>query len=182
MTTNPGKQVARRVRLKAVESAMIAGTRTGDICAELAPQFKVSRDTIRRDIKAVSKAHQKEIFALTELESTGRYLAACIDLRRQAVEGVTVLDQYGNIRITGRDLKLAHQLDQEIARLRGMSVDGSVNMLVLQKYRTALEEIMVVVFSIVRDQETKNELMAGFERLDEQKNRELDPRMALIAE
>lgn len=58
MTNNPGKQLARRVRLKEIEAAMIAGVRTGDICTEFSERLEVSRATIRQDVKAISKAHQ----------------------------------------------------------------------------------------------------------------------------
>mgnify|MGYP000216674871 CR=1 FL=1 len=182
MTNNPGKQIARRVRLKEIETAMLAGVRTGDICSDLAPKYDVSRATIRRDIKAVSKAHQGEIFAYTELESRGRYYAACVDLRRQAVDGIPCLDQYGNIRITGRDLKLAHQLDQEIARLRGMDSDGRAVMIAQDKFRAALDQVMTVVFTIVTDPEDRDKLLEGFKRLDQAGTGQIDPNLALIRE
>lgn len=103
-------------------------------------------------------------------------------MRRLAVEGIPGLDQSGNIRITNRDLKLAHQLDKEIAQLRGMAPDGGNGTITIEDFRTALDRIMAVAFSVVIDPEDRRKFMDGLAQLEEQFQGEANPRKALITE
>jgi hypothetical protein len=167
MVKNPAKESAKRKRLKVVEELMLNGYRTGEIYDLIGEQYNVSYKTIRMDIVEINKAHNSEITKLNELEGRSKYLASLKQVRRKAMSGWNEEDSSGVSRVRGRDYKLAHQIDQEIARLSGVALkqDEKTINLNITAARNEMEKIMGAVFSVVTDKEIQDLIIKEIEAL-----------------
>jgi len=167
MPANPAKQAAKRKRLRVVEELMLNGYQTGEISDLIGSQYNVSYKTIRMDIVEINKAHRADITALTELEGRRRYLASLRQMRRKALSGWNEEDSSGVVRVRGRDFKLAHQLDQEIAKLSGVALkhDEKTINLNITAARNEMERIMAAVFSIITDPSIQDLIIKAIESL-----------------
>lgn len=166
---NPAKNANRRKRLRLVEELILNGFKTREIFDMVGTQYGVTYGTIRNDVVHVRKAHKDEINSQSELKGREVYLASILQLRRKSLTGWPEVDRFGTSRIKGRDFKLAHELDKEIARLSGVNIksDEKTVHLTVEKARSYLDSIMQVVFDNVQDEATRARIVAGFAELDE---------------
>ena len=100
--------------------------------------------------------------AQNELEGSHRYLASLRQLRRKAITG---WDENGKTK--GKDLRLVHQLDQEIARLAGvrLKADEHTIHVDVQAARQFMEAVMAAVFEVVKSPQMREDILARVQAL-----------------
>jgi len=167
MATNPGVSSSRKVRLRVIEGLMLSGAGAQEIHELTFPQFGVTYGTIRNDICDINKAHRKDLTKLNELEGREKYLASVRHLRRKAMSGWNEVGAQGEVKIKGRDYKLVHALDKEIASLSGVTLTAGDRTITLnmEKARGYLELIFSVVFKHVESEDTRQLIMDDIEQI-----------------
>ena len=169
MATNPAVSVAKRKRLRAVEELMISGLGATEIHEILEPRFSVTYGTIRNDIVTVRKVHRSDFDSMTELRGREDYLAAVRQVRRKAITGWTETDAQGATRIKGRDYRLVHNIDKEIASLAGVRLTAGDKTITLnmERAREYLQVIFNIVFKHVVDEDTRKLILTDIELIEE---------------
>ena len=170
MVTNPAEQARRRKRLRVVEELLLNGYGPSEIHDLIGEQYSVAPGTIRNDIVAVNKAHRADITSATELEGREKYLASIRVIRRKALSGWNETDAQGVVKVRGRDFKLAHQLDQEIARISGVNlkVDDRTIKINMEKARGYLDLIFQIVFKHVEDEDTRKLILDEVDLIEDE--------------
>lgn len=143
MTKNSDRTSYKK-RLQITEDLMLSGYGAKQIHEKLSKDFKVAYGTIRNDIVKINKIHGERLDRATQLHSKQQLLARSHLLRRLALED-------------GRDLKLVHTINKDIAGLGGvtLSINDRTVTLNLEKARGYLDLIFNVVFSHVLDDKTR---------------------------
>jgi len=165
--SNPAKNTARRQRLRVIEELMLNGYRTREIFDMVGERYNICFGTVRNDIVKIHKSHKEEHNDLTELQGREVYLASLRQLRRKALTGWTEADNVGTQRIKGRDFKLAHSLDKEIAKISGVDLKGETLELTLGKARDLMDRAMIVVFNHVKDDLVRKRIVDELTQIDE---------------
>lgn len=157
----------RRKRLRAVEELYLNGYCAKEIHDLIGEQFDVTYGTLRNDISAIRKMWGDDTEHRETLEGKDRYLASLRSMRRRVMSGWEEKDSTGRRKIVGRDYKLAHSIDKEIARLSGVRLANEEHTihLTIEKARSFIDEVMSVVFKHVVDDETQHKIIADLEKL-----------------
>lgn len=155
----------RRRRLRSVEELYLNGYCAREITDLLDTTYGVAYGTIRNDIAAVRKWWTEDLGTRDATEGGQRYLASLRAMRRRVMDGWTETDVYGRSATKGRDYKLAHQLDKEIARLSGyrLKSDEQTIQLDVKQAQEYMTEVMAAVFKHVTDRETQDAILADLE-------------------
>lgn len=158
----PDKKHTTRARLRVVEELYISGYGPKDIHEKIKKKFPVRYGTLRNDIVDIRKAWAADLDGLNVLEGKHRYFAAMQQVRRKAMDGWEEGDA-----IKGRDYKLAHTIDQEIARLSGVRLksDEKTIHLDIQEAKGFIEKVMEVVFEVVEDPDLCETIVKRLEEL-----------------
>ena len=161
-TTVPDTKHLTLVRLRAIEELYLAGYGPHEIYNLLKAQYPVTYGTYRNSIVTIRKAWGADIDAQNKLEGGHRYLASLRQLRRKALVGYKEED-----KIKGRDLRLVHQLDQEIARLAGvrLKADEHTIHVDVQAARQFMEAVMAAVFEVVKSPQMREDILARVQAL-----------------
>lgn len=165
---NPPKSLTIRKRHRVIEELMLNGYRTREIFDIVGESYGISYGTLRNDVYAINKAHRADLGQLGEQTGREKYLASIRQIRRMTLRGWDEQDAQGVIRIRGRDFKLAHQLDKEIAGLSGvvLTTNDRTLHLNMEKARGYLELIFQVVFKHVPDQDIQKLILDDLEQID----------------
>lgn len=157
MTASPAQQLRRQKRLREVEQLYLDGYGPLEIWEMIGNRHRVTRETIRQDTTDIRRAWMEDLDSLTKLEGSQRYLAATRLTRRLAMSG------------DAKDLKLAHQLDKEIARLSGVKLasDEQTIHVDVQQAREHMDQVLEVVFRHVEDRAVQEAIVADLEALGE---------------
>lgn len=147
-------------RLRAIEELYYQGHTPQQIHTLLRDLYPVTRATIRNDLVAIRKQHA-ELLLEQQPEIREQYFGRLHQIRRMVLKGWK--DPDGKIR--GRDFKLAHELDKEIARLLGLRLESDTQRLTvtMEAARSYVEHICDLIVQNVRDPEDRARLLAAIE-------------------
>ena len=156
MVTNPGIQIARRVRLREVQRLMLDGRQTAEIFDELGELHSVTYETIKNDVSDINKSQRDSIDEATELKGNADYMARTFELRLKAKED--------------GDLKLVHILNQELARMFGVNlkIDDKNFRLTLDRAIEHMDKVIQAVFSVVHDSDTQDRVIEAIDAIAEE--------------
>jgi len=165
---NPAIRTSTRARLRLVEELVLSGYRAKEIHEKLSENISVTYGTIRNDIVRLRKQHRKDLDEKTELVGRDEYNARLKTLRRKALTGWVEVDHVGSTKIKGRDLKLVHELDKELARFSGVDLKQDTQNVVMtvEKVRGYLDRIMGVVFVHVTDTQLREAIIGDLARIE----------------
>ena len=157
----------RLKRLRAIEELYLNGYCAREIHRLLGEQYKVGYGTLRNDIVAIRKVWSDDTGNRDALEGKDRYLASLRSMRRRVMKGWEEPSRSGRMRIVGRDYKLAHQIDKEIARISGVRLasDEHTIHLDIEEARQYMQSVMEVVFKHVEDAAVREAIVADIEVL-----------------
>ena len=173
MTTPEPTPVARkkRLRLREVEELYLGGYCAKEIHDLIGERHAVTYGTIRNDICSIRKIWTDDVDKQDKFRGRQRYLAALKQVRRKVMGGWKESDGLrGHQKIRGRDYRLAHELDKEIATLSGVELSGSVRTVHLnvEVARDFMKAVMGVVFRYVTDAETRENIVNDLRKLDDE--------------
>lgn len=156
---------SRLQRLRAVEEMYLGGYCAIEIFELIGETYGVTRGTIRNDISAIRKIWGEDLSNRDRLEGQQRYMASLRSMRRRALKGWTEVDAQGATKIRGRDYKLAHQLDKEIARLSGVELASDTKKVHvdIQAAREFMDRVMEIIFGVVTDREQQEAIIKALE-------------------
>lgn len=154
--------------MREVEELYINGYCAKEIHDLIGARHDVTAGTVRNDIVAIRKMWGDDLQHQDSVEGKRRYLASLRSVRRKAMSGHKELSIRGDVRIKGRDYKLAHEIDKEIARVSGVTLasDSRTIHLSIEEARAYMDEVMRIVMLRVTDIETQQKIIADLEALD----------------
>lgn len=159
--TKDAEQMRVRRRRHAVEDLYLNGVKAQEIHDRLGQTFGVTYGTIRNDIVAVRKAWRDQLKEMSTLEGPEEYVARLTQMRRAAYTGWEEDGKDGRKRIVGRDFRLVHQIDKELAKLQGVDIkDGASVTVNIQSVRAFMDKIMKRIFTVVTDPTMQDEIVA----------------------
>lgn len=155
-------------RLRAIEELYLNGYCAREIHQLLEPTYGVTYGTIRNDIVLLRRVWKYDTSHEETVEGKERYMASLRSMRRRVMKGWREKDVTGRERIVGRDYKLAHSIDKEIAKLSGVAVasEGHSIHITIQAAREFMDRVMGVVMTHVTDAETQSAIIRDIERLE----------------
>lgn len=161
-----------RVRLRAVEEMYLNGYCASEIHDLIGTQFAITYGTVRNDIVKIRKMWREDNTEQDEDTGKDRYLAALRQLRRRALSGFE--EEHATVggvikRTVGRDPRLAHGIDKEIAMLSGVRLASNERTihLSIEEARKFIGKVMEIVMRRVPDAETQSLIIKDLEALDE---------------
>lgn len=159
--------VSRLKRLRAIEELYLNGYCAREIHGLIGEQYGVGYGTVRNDIVAIRSVWNDDSVNRDTLEGKDRYLASLRSMRRRVMKGWQEPGKDGRMRIVGRDYKLAHSIDKEIARLSGVRLasDEHTIHLDIEAARQFMEQVMSIVFTHVADNAVRERIVADLEAL-----------------
>jgi len=159
---------ARLERLRAVEELYLNGYKAREIYNLLSSRergtYDVTYGTIRNDIVMVRKLWGHDI-QNGGLEGRERYLASLKAMRRKVMTGWLEEGPDGRKRRAGRDYRLAHQIDKEIARIEGVEIASDTHKIHLDitAARSFMDKVMEAIFEEIDDPELQARIVAKLE-------------------
>ena len=167
--SNRAKQKKTRQRRRAVETEYLAGYGAAEIHDRLTPRFKVTYDTIRKDIVEVRKAWKADVDEADEFEGRHRYLASLREVREGAMKGWIEEGKFGPV-LKGVDHNLVHKIDKEIASLSGVTFAANNRTITLnmEKARGYLDLIFQIVFKHVEDEDTRKLILDEVDLIEDE--------------
>ena len=150
-------------RLRIIEEMYLGGHSPKEIHSAIGDKYDVSLGTIRNNIVTIRKSWTADKDSMDTQEGSQRYIASLRQLRRKA------LQPWEMGKKQGRDLRLVHQLDQEIARMSGVKLkaDEKTIHLEVESAKKYIDEIMRVVFQHVLVPATRQAIIDDLEKINE---------------
>lgn len=153
-----GESIPRKTtikRWKYIEAQYLNGFNATQIHAMLPKQFRVVHGTVKNDIVQIRKRWAEDASDLEKFDGRHRYLASLREIRTLSIES--------------GDIKLASQMDKDIAKLSGvrfMSDEQTVHM-DIRAARDYVKNIMEIVMRHVTDPEQQQAIISDIEALND---------------
>jgi len=158
----------RRQRLREVEELYLNFYCAKEIHDILGEKWDVTHGTIKNDIVTIRKWHKAAVEEKDVDSGRQGYVARLKSIRRRAATGFKEPTGIkGDVRIKGRDMRLVHDIDKEIARMEGVELksDSRTIHVDLEKARNFIKEIMEIVMRRVIDREIQIAIIDDIEKL-----------------
>ena len=167
--TDRTTQQRKRLRMREVEELYLNGYCAKEIHDLIGAKHDVTYGTIRNDIVAVRKMWGDDLTHQDVTEGKRRFLASLRSVRRKALTGFRENTIRGDVRIKGRDYRLAYEIDKEIARVSGVTLASDTRTLnvSIEQARAYMDEVMRVVFKHVTDPELQEAIIRDIEALSD---------------
>jgi len=169
MTKKNPTHLSHHIRQRKVEELYLNGYKAAEIHKQLANVHPVTAATIRNDIWAVRKRWKEAVLPERSEDGREQYFASLHSVRRKALSGWQEESPAGP-KVRGRDFKLVHDIDKEIARMNGVPLKSDIlNIdITVEKARDYLDAIMGIVFTHVTDKDARQSIVDDLAKLDGQ--------------